>query len=161
MSKEIKLTADELALMSMFQTITGVRPIHCVLENDNIFFLVSEEDYPKMIAEARHIAAIKHTKIKGVNTVLKELTKELARMLRKNIYIIKYTNDPEKFLRNFFMLKPDETVELYNRGANKKYAIIKVHPRRKGLIIGRAGFRAKVARQLAKKYFDLDTIIIK
>ncbi len=161
MSKEIKLTADELALMSVFQTVTGVRPVHCVLEDNNVFFLVDENDFPKMIAEARHLSSFQRGKVRSVDKIIKELCKELSRTLRKNIFIIKFANDPERFLRNFFMLRKDEAVEFHNRGGNRKYAVIRVQPRRKGFVIGRGGFRAKVGRELARKYFDLETVLIR
>lgn len=163
MSKEIKLTADELALMSVFQTITGIRPIHCVLEDNNVFFLVDENDFPKMIVEARHLPAFRRGLKSGniEKVVVKELSKELARTLKKNIFIIKYVNNPEGFLRNFFMLRKDEAIEFYNRGNNRRYAIIKVQPKRRGFVIGRGGFRAKVGRELAKKYFNLETVLIR
>jgi len=162
MSKEIKLTADELMLMSMFQTFTGVRPINCILENNNIFFIIDSQDLPKLIVESRHLPNMrKALKSKSIETaVLREWTKELSRTLRKNVFIIKYVNDAKEFLRNFFMLKPDETINIVNR-SGKKYAIIRVQPKRRGMIIGRGGFRAKVGRELAKKYFNLETVLIR
>jgi len=159
--KEIRLTADELALMSMFQMITGVRPIHCVLEDNNVFFLVDESEYPKIISEAQHLFSIQTSKRKSKNSPLRELCKELAKRIGKNIYIVKFSEDPERFLRNFFMLRPDESVEFYNRRGSRKYVVIRVHPKRKGLVIGRGGFRAKVGRELARKYFGLETILIR
>lgn len=163
MSKEIKLTADELMLMSMFQTLTGVRPINCILENNNVFFIIDKEDLPKLIMESRHLPNMRRAlKSKSIEAaVLRELTKELARTLRKNVFIVKYSNDPKEFLKNFFMLKPDETVDIVNRSGGKKYAIIRVQPKRRGMIIGREGFRARIGRELAKKYFNLETILIR
>lgn len=162
MSKEIKLTADELMLMSMFHTLTGIRPMHCILEDNNVFYIVDKEDVPKLIAESRHIPAVRKNIRKGSveKVVFRELMKELNRTLRKNVYIIKFSNNPVDFLRNFFMLRYDESIDLVNRG-NRKYAVVRVLPRRRGFVIGRGGFRARIARDLVKKYFDLDTVLIK
>lgn len=163
MSREIKLTADELMLMSAFQTFTGVRPMNCILEGDNVFFIVNNDDIPKLIAESRHLPDIKRAlrsrSIEG--SALRGWTKTLSKTLRKNVFIIKFVNDPEEFLRNFFMLRSDEEVSIINRAGGKKYAILHVQPKRRGMVIGRGGFRAKVGRELAKRYFDLDTVLIR
>ncbi|PCN50653.1 hypothetical protein B6U99_03280 [Candidatus Geothermarchaeota archaeon ex4572_27] len=163
MSKEIRLTADELMLMSVFQTFTGIRPMNCVLEGDNIFFIVDSEDIPKLVAEFRHLPSVSRAlRSKSAEAaILRECTRELSRALKKNVYIVKYSSDPKEFLRNFFMLRPDETVEIVNRSGGRRYAIVRVQPKRKGVVIGRGGFRAKVARELAKQYFELETVLIR
>lgn len=154
MLEKAKFTADELALMSFFESITGVSPIDCIIGEDNVVFIIKSEDYQSLLRNA--VMAYGRSR-----NAIEQMLNELSRVVKKRVDVIKFYPNPEQFLRSFFSLRRGEEVKLINRPDGNKYAIVYVNPRRRGAVIGKSGFKAKQARQLAKKYFNLQTIFIR
>ena len=51
-------------------------------------------------------------------------------------------------------------VKLNDRPDGSKQAIVIVDPRKKGIVVGREGRNAEKARLLAKRYFDITSVLI-
>ena len=154
MLENLKFTAEELSVMSFFESMTSVSPLDCIIQDNTVLLVVKNEDFNTLIRTASSM----QRRSKGV---LRGLLEELEKVVRKRITIVKYYSTPEQFLKSFFSLKQGEEIKLIKKPDGSSYAIIYVNPRRKGAVIGKNGYKAKQARMLAKKYFGLQTILIK
>jgi len=149
----MKLTADEMALMSLFESFTNVSAMDCIIDDERVLFIVDEKRFPRLLKRGSR----NRRKGKPMNSIVSELSK----VIKKKVEIVKFSEDVKSFIINFFSLSKNESVKLINRPDGSKYAIIYVNPRRRGAVIGRRGYRAQQGRELAKKYFGLQTIYIK
>ena len=154
MLKNLKFTAEELSVMSFFESMTGVSPVDCVIQDDTVILVVKSEDFDTLLKNV----SMMQRKSRGA---LRSLLNEMEKVIRKKITIVKYYSSPEQFLRNYFALRKEEDIKFITRPDGTSYAIVYVNPRRKGAVIGKNGVKAKQARMLAKKYFNLQTILIK
>jgi len=163
-SQPIKLSSDELLLMSIFEGITDVNPLTCRLIEDTIFYIVHEKDVYRMLMNkplvndvSRYLRARRFSPARFVSALARLLSENLG----KKVYITIYNEDIMIFVRNFFGLSRDDGIKIVTREDGSKYVYISVSPDKRGMVIGRAGIRAKVGRELAKAYFNVDNILIK
>lgn len=136
---EIKITQDQLQLMSLFEAKTHVAARDCVEDtrHNRMIFVVNEG---KAGMAAR----------KGGLFV-----KDVQRAIRKNIEIVEYSDDPARFLSNVLRRKLVSEVKINNREDGTKTATVMVDPSNKALVIGREGRNASKARLLAQRYFGI------
>ena len=140
---EIKLTIDEMRYISLFQDLTGVTVRDCIVDNDSgtIIFIVKEGEGALAVG-------------KGGSNV-----KMAKKLLGKNIEIIEYSDDFEKFVRNIFMPARVASIRKVQQGG-KTVLYVNVHPDDKGVAIGRGGRNIHRARLVLKRYYDIDTVIV-
>ena len=144
MKQSIKLTMDQMRKISLFQKITKVTPRDCIDDEkqDRLIFVVNEGKMGLAIGK------------NGSNI------KSLQNLLKRNIELVEYYNDPIKFLKNLLNAKLIHEVKINTRADGSLQAIILVNPNNKGLVVGRAGRNAEKARLLAKRYFDIPSVVI-
>ena len=144
MKQSIKLTMDQMRKISLFQKITKVTPRDCIDDEkqDRLIFVVNEGKMGLAIGK------------NGSNI------KSLQNLLKRNIELVEYFNDPIKFLKNLLNAKLINEVKISKRADGSPQAIVLVNPNNKGLVVGRAGRNAEKARLLAKRYFDIPSVVI-
>ena len=144
MKQSIKLTMDQMRKISLFQKITKVTPRDCIDDEkqDRLIFVVNEGKMGLAIGK------------NGSNI------KSLQNLLKRNIELVEYYNDPIKFLKNLLNTKLINEVKISTRADGSPQAIVLVNPNNKGLVVGRAGRNAEKARLLAKRYFDIPSVVI-
>jgi len=144
MTQSIKLTMDQMRKISLFQKITKVTPRDCLDDEkqDRLIFVVNEGKMGLAIGK------------NGSNI------KSLQNLLKRNIELVEYYNDPIKFLKNLLNAKLINEVKISKRADGSPQAIVLVNPNNKGLVVGRAGRNAEKARLLAKRYFDIPSVVI-
>ena len=144
MTQSIKLTMDQMRKISLFQKITKVTPRDCLDDEkqDRLIFVVNEGKMGLAIGK------------NGSNI------KSLQNLLKRNIELVEYYNDPIKFLKNLLNTKLVNEVKISTRADGSLQAIVLVNPNNKGLVVGRAGRNAEKARLLAKRYFDIPSVVI-
>ena len=144
MTQSIKLTMDQMRKISLFQKITKVTPRDCLDDEkqDRLIFVVNEGKMGLAIGK------------NGSNI------KSLQNLLKRNIELVEYYNDPIKFLKNLLNTKLINEVKISRRTDGSSQAIVLVNPNNKGLVVGRAGRNAEKARLLAKRYFDIPSVVI-
>ena len=144
MTQSIKLTMDQMRKISLFQKITKVTPRDCLDDEkqDRLIFVVNEGKMGLAIGK------------NGSNI------KSLQNLLKRNIELVEYYNDPIKFLKNLLNTKLINEVKISRRTDGSSQAIVLVNPNNKGLVVGRAGRNAEKARLLAKRYFDITSVVI-
>ncbi|MGC9149281.1 MAG: NusA-like transcription termination signal-binding factor, partial [Sulfolobales archaeon] len=77
----------------------------------------------------------------------------------KNIEVIEYSDDFEKFVRNIFMPARVASIRKVQQGG-KTVLYVNVHPDDKGVAIGKGGRNIHRARLVLKRYYDIDTVIV-
>ena len=144
MPQSIKLTTDQMRLMSLFQNVTKATARDCVEDEkqDKIIFVVQEGKMGLAIG-------------KGGSNI-----KSLKNIIKRNVELIEYFDDPIKFLKNILNPKFVNEVKLDTKPDGSSQAIVIVDHGKKGLVVGRAGCNAEKARLLARRYFQITSVVI-
>lgn len=144
MTQEIKLTTDQMRLMSLFQNVTGATARDCVEDEkkNRVIFVVNSGKMGLAIG-------------KGGSHI-----KTLQNMVKKNVELVEFDEDPTKFLKNMLNAKLVSEVKINKRQDGSLQAIVIVDPRKKGIVVGREGRNAEKARLLARRYFDITSVMI-
>ena len=144
MTEKIKLTSDELRLISLFQSITSATARDCVLDDkmDRVIFIVNKGEMGLAIG-------------KGGTTI-----KQLQNVVARKVELVEYSDDAREFIRN--ILNPDmiDQVKINERIDGTKQAVVLVDAKKKGVVVGREGRNAEKARLLAKRYFQISNVLI-
>ena len=144
MTQSINLSTDQIRLMSLFQKITKVTAHDCVDDEkqDRLIFVVNTGKMGLAIG-------------KGGSNI-----KSLNNMLKRNVELVEYFDDPTKFLKNVFNPKFINEVKISTKPDGSLQAMVMVDPVKKGIVVGREGRNAERARLLAKRYFDISSVLI-
>ena len=144
MAQSIKLTTDQMRMMSLFQNVTGATARDCVEDEkqDRVIFVVNSGKMGLAIGKG------------GVHI------KSLQNIVKRNVELVEFDEDPAKFLSNLLNSKLISEVKINKRTDGSKQAVVMVDPRKKGIVVGREGRNAEKARMLAKRYFDITSVLI-
>ncbi|MCS7113235.1 MAG: NusA-like transcription termination signal-binding factor [Nitrososphaerota archaeon] len=142
---EIRFTKDEMQYITLLETVAQVECQDCIIDSERgrVIFIVKEGDVGKAIGKS------------GVNV------KRLSQILGKSIEIVEYSGDPVKLLMNAFTPAKVKEIRIIERPSKGKIAIAIVEPRSKGLAIGRNGRNIDRVRKIAKRYFDIDHVVVR
>lgn len=141
---EIKLTSDELRLMSLFQNVTSATARDCIVDEkmDRVIFVVNKGQMGLAIG-------------KGGSTI-----KQLQNVVAKKIELVEFSEDAAEFIRNMLNAEMVNDVRISDRSDGSKQAVVTVDQRKKGAVVGREGRNAEKARLLAKRYFQITNVQI-
>ncbi|MGI0036964.1 MAG: NusA-like transcription termination signal-binding factor [Nitrososphaera sp.] len=141
---EIKLTSDELRLMSLFQSITSATARDCIVDDrmERVIFVVNKGQMGLAIG-------------KGGSTI-----KQLQNVVAKKVELVEYSEDATEFIRNMLNADLVSEVKISDRNDGTKQAVVVVDARKKGAVVGREGRNAEKARLLAKRYFQITNVLI-
>jgi transcription termination/antitermination protein NusA len=144
MTEKIKLTSDELRLMSLFQNVTGAVARDCIVDNrmDRVIFVVNKGQMGLAIG-------------KGGNTI-----KQLQNVVTKKVELVEYSDEASEFISNILNSEMIREVQISEKSDGTKQAIIIVDPSKKGIVVGKDGRNAEKARLLAKRYFQISSVLI-
>jgi len=144
MTQEIKLTTDQMRLLSLFQNVTHATARDCVEDEkqNRIIFVVNAGKMGLAIG-------------KGGSNI-----KTLQNLIKKNVELVEFNEDPIKFLKNILNPKLVSEIKLNERPDGSQQAIVIVDPSKKGIVVGREGRNAEKARLLAKRYFGITGVLI-
>lgn len=144
MTQSIKLTTDQMRMMSLFQNVTGATARDCVEDEkqNRVIFVVNNGKMGLAIG-------------KGGSHI-----KSLQNIVKKNVELVEFDEDPANFLKNLLNNKLVSEVKINTRPDGTKQAIVMVDPKKKGIVVGREGRNAEKARLLAKRYFDIGSVLI-
>ena len=144
MTQAIKLTTDQMRLISLFQNVTKTTARDCLDDEkqNKIIFVVNEGKMGLAIG-------------KGGSNI-----KSLQNILKRNVELIEHFDDPIKFLKNILNPKFVNEVKLDTKQDGSSQAIVIVDQGKKGLVVGREGRNAEKARLFAKRYFNISNVLI-
>jgi N utilization substance protein A len=145
MTQKIRLTSNEMSYIALFENVTGAVATDCIIdeERNRIIFVVKPGDVG--LAIGKHGSRIKLVK----------------NMVQKDIEIVEYADNPEAFIRNSFAPARIKEIRITDRLDNKKVAVVLVENKDKGIAIGKSGKTAERTRFLAKRYFQIDNVVIR
>ena len=146
MKQSIKLTTDQMRLMSLFESVTGATARDCVesVKQKRIIFVVNNGQMGLAIGKrGAHI-------------------KTIRKMVGMQVEVVEYNEDPAVFLKNLLDTENGMVLEvkINKRDDGSRQAIVLVDPLKKGIVVGREGRHAEKARLLAKRYFDISNVLI-
>ena len=144
MTQAIKLTTDQIRLISLFQNVTKTTARDCLDDEkqNKIIFVVNEGKMGLAIG-------------KGGSNI-----KSLQNILKRNVELVEHFDDPIKFLKNILNPKFVNEVKLDTKQDGSSQATVIVDQGKKGLVVGREGRNAEKARLFAKRYFDISNVLI-
>src|ERR671927_1096276 len=144
MTEKIKLTSDELRLISLFQSVTSATARDCIVDDkmERVIFIVNKGQMGLAIG-------------KGGTTI-----RQLQNVVAKKVELVEYSDDPSEFIRNILNSEMINEVKINDKIDGTKQAIVIVDAKKKGVVVGREGRNAEKARLLAKRYFQISNVLI-
>ena len=144
MTEKIKLTSDELRLISLFQSITSASARDCIVDEkmERVIFIVNKGQMGLAIG-------------KGGATI-----KQLQNVVAKKVELVEYSDDASEFICNTLNSDMINQVKINERVDGTKQAVVIVDAKKKGIVVGREGRNAEKARLLAKRYFQISNVLI-
>ena len=143
-SQEIKLTTDQIKLMSLFQNITKATAHDCIEDEkrDRIIFVVNEGKMGLAIGKGgAHI-------------------KSLQSKIDRSVELVEYNEDPIQLLKNILHETYITDIKISERLDGSFQANVEVDGAKKGVVVGREGRNAEKARILARRYFNITYVMI-
>ncbi|MER3601433.1 MAG: NusA-like transcription termination signal-binding factor [Nitrososphaerota archaeon] len=139
---EIKLTAEELRMMSLMQAISGVSPRDCVIDErwNRLIFVVNKEDMGRAIGK------------RGANV------QQLAKLTGKEIEIVEFSPDPSVLLRNALGEKFVSEVRVTEDREGRRIAVVVTDSRNTKFVRGREGRNLHKAKLLGERYFQISDL---
>ena len=144
MNEKIKLTSDELRLMSLFQNVTSATARDCIVDTrmDRVIFVVNKGQMGLAIG-------------KGGTTI-----KQLQNVVTKKVELVEHSEEAPEFISNILNAEMIQDIQITERMDGTKQAIVVVDPKKKGVVVGKDGRNAEKARLLAKRYFQISSVLI-
>lgn len=144
MPQKIRLTGDEMRYIALFESVTGAVANDCIIDHDGDRIIIVVKTGNAGLAIGKHGSRIKL----------------LRRMVKKEVEIVEYNDNPVKFIKNSFSPARVKEVRIAKRLDNKTIAVVNVDYRDRGIAIGKNGKTAERTRLLARRYFQIDNVII-
>lgn len=143
MASGIKLTGEEMRYIALFESITRATALDCIIDdkNDRIIFVAKQGDMGLAIGKG------------GKNVGL------LRKLLGKPVEVVEYSDSPDQLVKNSLAPARIRSVRLAEK-PGRRMLIIEVDPKDKALAIGRNGKTIEKTRILAKRYFQIDHVMI-
>jgi len=133
--KRMEIGSNELILMKMFESITGVMPLDILQFEDALFFSVDKERIREAIGP------------KGIKI------EKLMKRLNKRVYVFADAEDIEEFIRNFFNNVNIISIDVEDiMGERVVYLLVDERDKKKAL--GKRGTRINALRELLKRKFN-------
>jgi N utilization substance protein A len=139
---EIRLDEGTIKLIALFESVTRAEVRDCIPSDEKIVFIVGKGQAGAAIGE------------RGDNI------HRLRDMLRKNVEVIEWADQPEAFVRNIFHAFNVSEVKIEKR-SGRNTAVVTVDPGEKARAIGKQGRNLHQAKAiLARHYKDIEAVLI-
>jgi len=141
---EIKLSSDQLGLISVFQSMSGATVRDCIVDEKGgrLIFIVNKGQMELAIGK------------KGATI------QNIERVIKKPVEVVEWSDDPAEMIRNALDPRAVQEVRLTDKLDGSKSMSVIVDSRRKGAVLGRGGKNAEKVRLIAKKYFNITNVQI-
>jgi N utilization substance protein A len=141
---EIKLSSDELALMSMFQGMTGAMAKDCIIDEkrNRVIFVVAKGQMG--LAIGRDGSSVK----------------KIESAVRRPVEVVEWADDVEGLVKSALGAKYVQEVRVSDRLDGTKGVVVVVDSRKKGAVLGLGGRNAEKVRLLARRYFEISNLQI-
>jgi N utilization substance protein A len=126
---DIVLKNEDMRCIAVAENYAKTRIIDCINDGQRLMFVVEKGRLGKAIGR----------NAKNLN--------QLQKVFRKDVKLIEFDDDVEKFVRNLFKPYVLTSIELKD-----DTVIVMVNPQDKGKAIGKNGCNIKLLRELAKRH---------
>ncbi|MCI4335138.1 MAG: NusA-like transcription termination signal-binding factor [Thermoplasmata archaeon] len=138
---ELAFDTETIGYIRLFEERTGARVKDCLEAEGKLVFLVHPGEIHKAVGPG------------GV------LVDRLKGMLKKEIQVVEYSDDPETLARNIFYFYQVKTVALAPKGQGR-HVTVTVDPTWKARAIGKAGKNLKIARAILLRHTDIHSVAV-
>ncbi|MCI4331920.1 MAG: NusA-like transcription termination signal-binding factor [Thermoplasmata archaeon] len=138
---EIAFDTETLGYIRLFEERTSARVKDCFEAEDKLIYLV----YPGEIHKAVGPGGVLVDRLKG--------------MMKKEIQVIEYSEEPDVLAKNVFYAYSPKRVDLAPKGKGQ-HATITVDPAWKARAIGKAGKNLKLARAILMRHTDIISVSV-
>lgn len=138
---EIVFDEQTIKYVALFQDLTRTTVVDCVDAGDKLIFVVKEGDIGKAIGK------------KGENVA------KLKRLMNKDIHVVEYSDQPDKFVANVFRNFDVRGVQIEQRG-DIVHATVTVESTKKGRAIGKDGRNLRVSRDLIARHHPIQSVSV-
>jgi N utilization substance protein A len=135
----IVFDTETIKTINLFETVSQASVKDCIIMDDRIYFLIEE-------------GGLKKIRENG------QLLKNLEKMLNKKILIFEYSKDVLLFLKN--SIRGIREIKIRNE-KEEKVVEIGVDNSVKSLVIGKDGKNIKALRQILKRNYNIDNLVVK
>ncbi|MEM0083512.1 MAG: NusA-like transcription termination signal-binding factor [Candidatus Nezhaarchaeales archaeon] len=141
----IRLSDEEMRYITLFESISGATAKDCIIDNNTnrVIFIIKKGEMGMAIGK------------NGVNI------KRATKLIGRPVEVVESGDTPEELIRNALFPAKIHAVKITRDAFGRLVAHVAVDPKDKGLAIGREGMRIQRARLLAKRYFDIDAVVVK
>ncbi len=136
----IVFDSNTIKTINLFETLTHVEVKDCIINEDSIYFLVEEGK----------LEELKNNN--GMNV------KNLEKVFNKKIRILEYSKDLVDFLKK--SVKGVKEIKVRNE-KDGKIVELTVDNSFKSIVIGKNGKNIKVLRQILKRNYQVDDVVVK
>ncbi|MGC9058854.1 MAG: NusA-like transcription termination signal-binding factor [Candidatus Aenigmatarchaeota archaeon] len=136
----IVFDSHTIKTITLFETLTHVEVKDCIINEDSIYFLVEEG---------------KLENLKSNNGVS---IKNLEKVFNKRIRVLEYSKDLVDFLKK--SIKGVKEIRVRNE-KNGKIVELTVDNSFKSFLIGKNGKNIKVLRQILKRNYQVDDVVVR
>jgi N utilization substance protein A len=141
---EIKLTSDQLSMLSMIQGMTGATARDCIIDQKSNRVILVVAKGQMGLAIGKDGAAVK----------------KIERAVRKPVEVVEWADDVEGLVRNALGTKYVREIRIGERLDGVKSVVVVVDHRKKGAALGMGGKNAEKVRLLARRYFGVGDVQI-
>lgn len=138
---EVAFDNETLGYIRLFEERTGARVKDCLEAEEKLVYLVVPGDIHKAVGPG------------GV------LVDRLKGMMKKEIQVVEWSDDPEGLVRNIFYWYSPKKVDLAPKGRGR-HATVTVDPAWKARAIGKAGKNLKIARAILLRHTDIVSVSV-
>ena len=142
-SQRIRFKGEEMRLMALFESITGATSKDCLIdeENDRVILVAKKGEMGLAIGKAG----------RNIST--------LRKMTGRQIEIVEDADEPEQLIKNSLAPAKVRAIRITEK-PDSKIAVVEVDTQHKAMAIGKNGRTIDKTRLLAKRYFQIDQVII-
>ncbi len=138
---EIVFDEQTIKYVALFQDTTRTTVVDCVDAGDKLIFVVKEGEIGKAIGK------------KGENI------SKLKRLMNKDIHVVEYSDQPDKFVANVFRNYDVKNVQIEQRG-EIAHATVTVDSSKKGRAIGKEGRNLRMSRDLIARHHAIQSVSV-
>jgi N utilization substance protein A len=138
---EISFDNETLGYIRLFEERTGAKVKDCLEAEEKLVFVVQPGEIHKAVGPGGAVVD------------------RLKEMLKKEIMVVEYADDPAAFARNVFFAFSPLKVDFAPKGKGR-HATVTVDPVWKARAIGKAGKNLKIARAILMRHCDIVSVSV-
>ncbi len=138
---EIAFDNETLGYIRLFEERTGARVKDCLEAEEKLVYLVVPGDIHKAVGPG------------GV------LVDRLKGMMKKEIQVVEWADEPEALVRNIFYWYSPRQVDFAPKGRGR-HVTVTVDPAWKARAIGKQGKNLKIARAILARHTDIVSVSV-